>query len=62
MAEEEFPSWRYGPDGDARVFQSAEEVPEGWVDHPSKAGAAPEPAAVTEAKPATATGHKRKSH
>lgn len=30
-----FPSWRYGPNGAAQVFQSAEDVPEGWHDHPS---------------------------
>jgi hypothetical protein len=36
MSEKEtFPSWRYGPDGAAAVFQSADEVPEGWQDHPS---------------------------
>lgn len=33
---ESFPSVRYGPGGDARVFQSAEDVPAGWEDHPSK--------------------------
>lgn len=35
MSDETWPSWRYGPNGEARVFQSAEDVPEGWVDHPS---------------------------
>jgi hypothetical protein len=30
-----FPSWRYGPQGEARVFGSASDVPEGWADHPS---------------------------
>lgn len=37
-----WPSWRYSaerPDG--QIFQSEEEVPEGWVDHPSKIGKAP---------------------
>lgn len=33
---DEFPRWYYGPNGAADVFQSAEEVPEGWVEHPSK--------------------------
>lgn len=32
----DFPSWRYGPDGAQAVFQSADDVPAGWVDHPSK--------------------------
>lgn len=31
-----WPSTRYGPDGQSRVFQSEDQVPEGWVDHPSK--------------------------
>jgi len=34
--EDKYPSFRYGPGGKAEVFQSAEEVPPGWVDHPSK--------------------------
>jgi hypothetical protein len=29
-----WPSWRYGPDGDARIFQNAAEVPKGWKEHP----------------------------
>lgn len=33
---DEFPRWYYGPNSAADVFQSADEVPEGWVDHPSK--------------------------
>jgi hypothetical protein len=28
-----WPAWRYGPDGQAQIFQSASEVPEGWKDH-----------------------------
>ena len=34
----EYPAWRYGPNGDAKVFARAEDVPAGWQDHPSKAG------------------------
>lgn len=33
---ETFPSWRYGPDGEAAVFNSADDVPKGWKDHPPK--------------------------
>lgn len=33
-----WPSWRYGPDGQSQVFQSEDEVPDGWEDHPSKVG------------------------
>lgn len=32
-----FPTWLTGPNGERRVFNSADEVPDGWVDglHPS---------------------------
>jgi hypothetical protein len=31
-----WPSWRYGPnEGEAQVFNSAAEVPKGWLEHPS---------------------------
>lgn len=36
----EWPSWRYGPDGQAQIFNNADEVPAGWSDHPSSVGAA----------------------
>lgn len=29
-----WPSWRYGPNGASGVFNSADEVPKGWKDHP----------------------------
>lgn len=32
--DETFPSWRYGPDGEAKVCEDADDVPEGWADHP----------------------------
>lgn len=31
-----WPSWRYGPKGEAEIFQNASEVPAGWKDHPKK--------------------------
>ena len=31
-----WPSYRYGPEGQAKIFQSEDEVPAGWADHPSK--------------------------
>lgn len=31
-----WPSWRYGPDGESRVFAREEDVPGGWYDHPNK--------------------------
>lgn len=30
-----WPSWRYGPNGEADIFNSAAEVPSGWKKHPS---------------------------
>ena len=37
-----WPSWRYGPDGQEGIFHKEEDVPEGWVDHPAKVGVEPE--------------------
>jgi regulator of replication initiation timing len=43
MAERQsWPAWRYGPNGEAQIFASAGDVPEGWVKHPSKLPPAPE--------------------
>jgi hypothetical protein len=36
MGNQTFPSFRYGPGGRSAIFRSAEEVPEGWQDHPSR--------------------------
>ena len=33
----DYPAWFYGPGGEGQIFQTAEDVPEGWEDHPSKA-------------------------
>lgn len=38
--EQTFPAWFYGPDGEAAVFDSADDVPKGWADHPGNAKAA----------------------
>lgn len=50
-----FPGMRWSPTGEARVFTSAAEVPEGWTDyHPDSATeAAPAPADKTSALPLT---------
>lgn len=29
-----WPAWRYGPNGQAQIFQREEDVPVGWVDSP----------------------------
>lgn len=36
-----WPAWRYGPDGQEKIFQSEKDVPAGWEDHPSKVKIAP---------------------
>lgn len=33
----EWPAWYYGPGGEGKIFDSPDDVPKGWVDHPSKA-------------------------
>lgn len=33
-----WPAWRYGPDGQSEIFQTEDDVPAGWKDHPSKVG------------------------
>lgn len=43
---EKFPSWRYGPDGQATIFFRASEIPSDWADHPSKVGQGISPAPV----------------
>ncbi len=30
-----FPSWKYGPEGDARICADEADVPKGWADHPA---------------------------
>lgn len=30
-----FPGWRYGPNGEAQIFDRAEDVPKGWTDNPN---------------------------
>lgn len=32
----DWPSWRYGPGQQAAIFNSEEEVPDGWEKHPSE--------------------------
>lgn len=32
-----WPSWRYGPSGEAKIFQKPEDVPAGWQDTPQPA-------------------------
>jgi len=32
-----FPAWFYGPNGEAAIFSTADEIPAGWADAPRKA-------------------------
>jgi hypothetical protein len=32
-----WPSWRYGPNGEAAIFDKEEDVPAGWADSPARA-------------------------
>jgi hypothetical protein len=36
MKTHSYPAWFYGPNGQEQIFNSDEEVPAGWQDHPSK--------------------------
>lgn len=58
---DKFPTWRYGPNGQADVFECEADVPKGWQDHPSKVTkAAPAPRAPTKAaQPPKAPAKKR---
>ena len=42
-----WPSFRYGPNGERKVFASPDEVPEGWTDSPDFVAAAKEIGAET---------------
>lgn len=36
MVKKAFPSWRYGPKGQSRIFEEGDLIPKGWEDHPDK--------------------------
>ena len=57
MSKQFWPSWRYGPKGEAAVFECENDVPRGWHDHPSKHEAAKsaDPAKTAEAAGAKET-------
>ena len=38
-----WPSWRYGPNGEAAIFQTEAEVPHGWTRKPGEIYEAPQP-------------------
>lgn len=50
----DWPAWRFGPDGAKEVFQSAEEVPPGWHDHPSKVEQEAAPSEAQQSSPPAA--------
>lgn len=39
-----WPAWRWGPSGEGKIFECAEDVPEGWGDTPPAPDAPAEPA------------------
>jgi len=45
-----WPAWFYGPNDAAEIFEKAEDVPAGWVDHPALVGAEKAPAKTAPAK------------
>lgn len=34
-ADTTYPAWFYGPEGQSAIFDAENEVPDGWMDHPS---------------------------
>lgn len=56
-----WPAWYYGPNDQAEIFESAADVPTGWVDHPAKVEEAPVPkvAKVPAAKAPTEPAAKK---
>jgi hypothetical protein len=55
MAESKsWPSWRYGPNGESRIFQKDDQVPKGWEDHPDKVK---QPAKSTGKQPVQGAGN-----
>lgn len=36
-----WPSWKYGPNGEAAIFERPEDVPTGWTDAPGQQSAEP---------------------
>jgi hypothetical protein len=46
-----WPSWRFGPNGEAEVFEAEADVPAGWTDHPSKVTVEPEEAPKRRGRP-----------
>lgn len=52
MSQKDFPAWMYGPNDAAEIFESADDIPAGWVDHPSKVKASKVEAKAAPKKPA----------
>lgn len=52
--DKNWPAWRYGPKGEAAVFEAEKDVPKGWHDHPAKHGS-DAGAARTATQPANVT-------
>lgn len=35
LSQKDWPAWFYGPAGEAEIFNSPDDVPDGWKDHPA---------------------------
>lgn len=57
MVGQDWPAWRYSATGEAQIFKSAEDVPEGWEDHPAKF----KPEAVAERRARAASLEEREA-
>lgn len=54
-----WPAWFYGPNDAAEIFEKAEDVPAGWVDHPALVGTEKAPAKTAPAKTAAQAAAKK---
>lgn len=58
----DFPAWFYGPNGEAEIFATADDIPEGWADTPAAFdGNGEAPATETAAPVKRGPGRPRKN-
>lgn len=48
--KKEWPSWRYGPNNQKRIFNEGEKIPDGWEDHPDKVKVKAQPESSTSTR------------
>lgn len=54
--DKNWPAWRYGPNGQSGVFETAKDAPSGWEDHPSKVKGSVPAGGGTQTATASANG------